>query len=105
MAPTVFGGALALAKAPVTKVEDGARLRSQPHQDGGQAYGNAVNDYLMLMGDTPAEGGAAGESYLLDAMAILESLPERCASLALSPLPLIFSYKSEKSLCGAGCSG
>ena len=24
----------------------------------------------------------------------------RCASLALSPLPLIFSYKSEKSLCG-----
>ena len=25
-----------------------------------------------------------------------------CASLALSPLPLIFSYKSEKSLCGAG---
>ena len=25
----------------------------------------------------------------------------RCASLALSPLPLIFSYKSEKSLCGA----
>ena len=26
----------------------------------------------------------------------------RCASLALSPLPLIFSYKSEKSLCGTG---
>ena len=26
----------------------------------------------------------------------------RCAPLALSPLPLIFSYKSEKSLCGAG---
>ena len=25
-----------------------------------------------------------------------------CASLALSPLPLIFSYKPEKSLCGAG---
>ena len=25
----------------------------------------------------------------------------RCASLALSPLPLIFSYKSETSLCGA----
>ena len=24
----------------------------------------------------------------------------RCASLALAPLPLIFSYKSEKSLCG-----
>jgi alpha-ketoglutarate-dependent taurine dioxygenase len=77
VAPTVFGGALALAKAPVTKVEDGAPLRSQPHQDGGQAYGNAVNDYLMLMGDTPAEGGAAGESYLLDAMGILEALPER----------------------------
>ena len=28
----------------------------------------------------------------------------RCASLALSPLPLIFSYKSEKYLCGAGLS-
>ena len=27
---------------------------------------------------------------------------DRCASLALAPLPLIFSYKSEKSLCGAG---
>ena len=27
-----------------------------------------------------------------------------CASLALSPLPLIFSYKSEKSLCGTGMS-
>ena len=26
----------------------------------------------------------------------------RCASLALAPLPLIFSYKSEKSLCGTG---
>ena len=25
----------------------------------------------------------------------------RCASPALSPLPLIFSYESEKSLCGA----
>ena len=25
-----------------------------------------------------------------------------CASLALSPLPLILSYKSEQSLCGAG---
>ena len=25
----------------------------------------------------------------------------RCAPLALSPLPLIFSYKSEKPLCGA----
>ena len=29
--------------------------------------------------------------------------PERrCALLALSPLPLIFSYKYEKSLCGTG---
>ena len=28
----------------------------------------------------------------------------RCASLALSPLPLILSYKSEKSLCGAAAS-
>ena len=27
---------------------------------------------------------------------------KRCASLALAPLPLIFSYKSEKSLCGTG---
>ena len=26
----------------------------------------------------------------------------RCASLALAPLPPIFSYKSEKSLCGTG---
>ena len=26
----------------------------------------------------------------------------RCASLALAPLPLIFSYKPEKSLCGTG---
>ena len=29
-------------------------------------------------------------------------LVEGCASLAPSPLPLILSYKSEKSLCGAG---
>ena len=28
----------------------------------------------------------------------------RCASLALSPLPLILSYKSEKSLCGTGAT-
>ena len=28
-----------------------------------------------------------------------------CASLALAPLPLIFSYKSEKSLCGTGDVG
>ena len=28
----------------------------------------------------------------------------RCATLPLSPLPLILSYKSEKSLCGAGRS-
>ena len=27
---------------------------------------------------------------------------ERCASLALAPVPLIFSYNSEKSLCGTG---
>ena len=26
----------------------------------------------------------------------------RCAPLALAPLPLIFSYNSEKSLCGTG---
>ena len=26
----------------------------------------------------------------------------RCASLSLAPLPLIFSYKSEKPLCGTG---
>eukprot|EP01044_Picomonas_judraskeda_P012633 COSAG03_NODE_1829_length_3462_cov_17.521855_3_plen_236_part_00 len=26
-----------------------------------------------------------------------------CASLALAPLPLIFSYNSEKCLCGTGC--
>ena len=30
------------------------------------------------------------------------SKAERCASLALAPLPLIFSYKSETSLCGTG---
>lgn len=77
IAPAVFGSALALAKAPVTKEEDGAPLRSQPHQDGGQAYGNAVNDYLVLVGDTPAQGGTAGESYLLDVDAILASLPKR----------------------------
>ena len=29
-------------------------------------------------------------------------LSDRCAPLALSPVPLIFSYKSEKSLCGTG---
>ena len=29
-------------------------------------------------------------------------IDQRCASLALAPLPLIFSYKSEKSLCGTG---
>ena len=29
---------------------------------------------------------------------------EGCASLALAALPLIFSYKSEKSLCGTGRS-
>ena len=28
----------------------------------------------------------------------------RCASPAFAPLPLIFSYKSEKSLCGAGAA-
>ena len=79
VAPRVFGDALALAKAPTTKAEDGAPLRSQPHQDGGQAYGNAVNDYLMLLGAEPAEGGR-GESYLLDAQAILASLPEHLQS-------------------------
>jgi hypothetical protein len=31
-----------------------------------------------------------------------EAVRRRCASLALAPLPLIFSYKSEKSLCGTG---
>ena len=30
------------------------------------------------------------------------SKAERCASLALAALPLIFSCKSEKSLCGTG---
>ena len=30
------------------------------------------------------------------------NLARRCVSLALSPLPLILSYKSEKSLCGTG---
>ena len=28
---------------------------------------------------------------------------DKCAPLALAPLPLIVSYKAEKSLCGAGC--
>jgi hypothetical protein len=32
-------------------------------------------------------------------------LLSRCASLALSPFPLIVSYKSEKTLCGAGLQG
>ena len=32
-----------------------------------------------------------------------ESGAARCAPLALAPLPLIFSYKSEKSLCETGC--
>ena len=35
----------------------------------------------------------------IDAMDFTDAA--RCASLALSPLPLIFSYNSEKSLCGA----
>eukprot|EP01052_Picozoa_sp_SAG31_P039159 SAG31_NODE_5372_length_2580_cov_2.297864_2_plen_326_part_00 len=77
VAPLVFGDSLAFAKEPTMKDEpNGAPLRSQPHQDGGQAYGNALNDYLMLMGAEPAADGR-GESYLLDAAAILSSLPER----------------------------
>ena len=41
-------------------------------------------------------------SHIHDTDQVLGDLPEsaRCASLALSLLPLIFSYKSEKSLCG-----
>ena len=33
---------------------------------------------------------------------LLNTLKDRCASLALAPMPLIVSYKSEKSLCGTG---
>jgi N-acetyl-beta-hexosaminidase len=33
---------------------------------------------------------------------IVDGAAALCASLALSPLPLIFLYKSEKSSCGAG---
>ena len=36
----------------------------------------------------------------IDAMDFTDAA--RCASLALPPLPVIFSYNSEKSLCGAG---
>ena len=46
-----------------------------------------------------------GEGLAIRVLAITELLllrERRCVPLALSPLPLIFSYKSEKSLCGTG---
>ena len=47
-----------------------------------------------------AEERKAVQRSLKTQIKLREKELERCASLALSPLPLIFSYKSEKSLCG-----
>ena len=48
--------------------------------------------------------GAAGDD-LSNRSGIISVAYAGCASLALAPLPLIFSYKSEKSLCGTGLTG
>ena len=57
-------------------------------------------------GDRRCRRGHAGARRGGPACAAVGSQPperrSRCASLALSPLPLIFSYTYEKSLCGAG---
>jgi hypothetical protein len=81
----VFGKRLAWAKEP-TRVARGAAnpLASLPHQDAAGPYGNAMSDYMVLMGDTPAERG--GESYVLDAWAILAALEPRLRA-ALADLP------------------
>ena len=49
-----------------------------------------------------AEERKAVQRSLKTQIKLREKELERCASLALSPLPLTFSYKSEKSLCGTG---
>ena len=46
--------------------------------------------------------GVAERQRALFASAVETIVNDGCASLALFPLPLSLSYKSEKSLCGAG---
>ena len=45
---------------------------------------------------------ATEKPYEKDTQAKLNDAARRCASLAIAPLPLIFSYKSQKSLWGTG---
>ena len=56
----------------------------------------AILEYVI---EVSIESDGMVDLSLLKIMRMLRS-----ASLALAPSPLIFSYKSEKSLCGAGCS-
>ena len=59
-----------------------------------------VRDALILpeKGARPCYSPAA----TADTQSATQYAAHRCAPLALAPLPLIFSYKSEKSLCGTG---
>ena len=54
--------------------------------------------------DTVTGGPTYSSDYFQELYDMAVELIKRgkVRSLALSPLPLIFSYKSEKSLCGAG---
>ena len=47
------------------------------------------------LAERPDDGGVVRQGHHV-------RVGQRCASLAHAPLPLIFSYKSEKSLCGTG---
>ena len=57
------------------------------------AWGTCDNTLLLFSADNCGvmHGGQLGNNW-----------PLRCASLTLPPSPLICSYKSTKSLCGAG---
>eukprot|EP01050_Picozoa_sp_SAG11_P029258 SAG11_NODE_8167_length_1053_cov_1.220126_1_plen_229_part_01 len=76
VAPRVFKERLLYAKEP-TRIARGSSnpLASLPHQDAAGPYGNAMSDYMILVGDTPADRG--GESYVLDMRGILASLEPR----------------------------
>ena len=62
-----------------------------------QAYGSILS-VILHINDAPCCSG-------MPPTGPTASWPERCASPALALVPLIFSYKSEKSLCGAGWFG
>ena len=49
------------------------------------------------LAERPDDGGVVRQGHHV-------RVGQRCASLAHAPLPLTFSYKSEKSLCGTGRS-